>query len=263
MTAHLISAPVDMVAFNRWAAERGLVRRGSFDEGFALHILLSSTFGKGVLQPFRLFWSPRRRAASLYGYSDADQAALRHMAETVATPDCLEALDAQRLLSKPMRTEFSNDQRLGFDIRVRPVRRLHRDVAVDGGRTLTKGSEVDAFVVDVRDEPLAEDGGSRERSAARGQAIQAIYSRWLAERLGDAADVDIARCRLAAFRRTRAIRGEGPGPEGPDATLQGELTVKSPDAFSHRVRHGVGRHRAYGYGMLLLRPPARATAAGA
>ena len=54
MTTHLIHALINMRDFNRWAGERGLVQRGAFDEGYALHILLSAMFGKAVLQPFRV-----------------------------------------------------------------------------------------------------------------------------------------------------------------------------------------------------------------
>ena len=38
-------------------------------------------------------------------------------------------------------------------------------------------------------------------------------------------------------------------------TLQGVLAVQTAEPFVRRLREGVGRHRAYGYGMLLLRPP--------
>ena len=60
MTVHLIHAPLNMRKFSRWAGSRGLIRRGSFDAGYAFHVLLSAMFGKGVLQPFRLFASERR-----------------------------------------------------------------------------------------------------------------------------------------------------------------------------------------------------------
>jgi hypothetical protein len=43
-------------------------------------------------------------------------------------------------------------------------------------------------------------------------------------------------------------------PEGPDAILRGEFVVKDPASFAAVLTNGVGRHRAYGYGMLLLRP---------
>ena len=257
MNTQLIHLPVNMRLFNRWAADRGLVRRGTFDEGFALHILLSSTFGKGVMQPFRLFWSAGRPNASLYAYADQDAAALRELAADFATPDGLATLDLARLRTKAMRTEFSPNQRLGFDIRVRPVRRLHKTSVGPNGRGLNKGAEVDAFVAHVmREAP------GRKPTPASITRREAIYAEWLAERFGDAVQLDSNRCRLASFRRTRAVRGDGRGPEGPDATIHGELTITTPHEFSRQLRHGLGRHKAYGYGMLLLRPAASPTTAG-
>ena len=247
----MVLATLDMRGFNRWAAERGFVRGGTFDEGLALHILLSSTFGTGVLQPFRLFSSPRRTSASLYAYSGEDDEALAGMAATVAPPDCLSVLDVRRLRSKPMPEAFALKQRLGFDIRVRPVRRVNVDGRRADGSILRKGSEVDALVVHPGHEPRC--SPTSERSVTRREAV---YTQWLAERLDGAAVVHEADCRLASFKRTRTVRGDGPGPEGPDATLHGELTVSNPDEFVRRLRHGVGRHKAYGYGMLILRPPA-------
>ncbi len=251
MTAHMLAQPVDMRAFNRWAADRGFVRRGTFDEGFALHVLLGSTFGRSVLQPFRLFHSPRSRRASLFAYADADASSLRRMSDTVATPDCLDVLDTKRLRSKPMRTDYARDQRLGFDVRVRPVRRQHKDSRDERGRTLRGGSEIDVFAAALARESSPDTVRPGQSTVRRENA----YIRWLAERFDGAAEIRESVCRMVAFRRTRAVRGDGLGPEGPDATIHGELTIRKPDEFARRVRSGVGRHRAYGYGMLLLRPP--------
>ena len=55
-----------------------------------------------------------------------------------------------------------------------------------------------------------------------------VYVDWLAERLAGVADLDASKCSLANFRRSRARRGKGRGPEGPDATLHGELLVRNP-----------------------------------
>ena len=251
---YLIHAPLDMRAFNRWAGQRGLLRRGAFDPDFALHILLSAMFGQRALQPFRLFWSGRRRSASLYAYADTGHAALQEMAAAVAPPDCLTALRPAALCSKPMPSAFTAGRRLGFDLRVRPVRRLRRDLRdTQLHATVTEGREVDAFRLYVMHRFP---DGWRERGGAarqRGVSRESIYTSWLAERLAGAANLE--ECRLASFSRSRAVRGDGRGPEGPDATLQGVLTVHESDAFARRLRDGVGRHRAYGYGMLLLRPP--------
>lgn len=256
---HLVHAPIDMRAFSRWAGERGLLRRGSFDPDFALHVLLSAMFGKRVLQPFRLFWSERRPSAALYAYADVGQEALREIAATVAPPDCLASLSPTGLRSKPMPSAFATGRRLGFDLRVRPVRRLRRDLDDNQtGRVVVQGREIDAFRLAVLQQFP---DGWRDRGAHAKQSgvnRESIYSAWLAERLTGAATLE--ECRLASFSRNRAVRGDGRGPEGPDATFHGILTVGASETFARRLREGVGRHRAYGYGMLLLRPPNRPAA---
>ena len=40
----------------------------------------------------------------------------------------------------------------------------------------------------------------------------------------------------------------------PDVTFRGTLQVTDPDRFHALLARGVGRHRAFGFGMLLLRP---------
>ena len=256
MTLHLIQAPLDMRKFSRWTGSRGLMRRGAFDAGYAFHILLSAMFGKGVLQPFRLFASERRASATLYGYADVDVTELRHTADAVATPDCLDVLDPERMRSKRMPSHFERARRLGFDLRLRPVRRLRRDLAdAQVGHSLSKGAEVDAFRVEVIRRFPSGWANSDEAAEKAGITRQSVYAEWLSERFGDA--VAVEQCRLIAVNRTRAVRGSSGASEGPDAILQGTLAVSNEETFAGILRNGVGRHRAYGYGMLLLRPPTR------
>ena len=261
MKLHLVHAPLDMRSLSRWAGCRGLMRRGGFDSGYAFHVLLSAMFGNGVLQPFRLFASERRRSAALYGYSAVDDTELRQTADAVAPPDCLDVIDPRRVRSKVMPLDFELGRRLGFDLRLRPVRRLRRELTDSQlGSPLSKGSEVDAFRLElVRRFP----SGWRDSGVTAGEKAgvtrEAVYGEWLSERLGGAAAVE--QCRLAAFARTRAVRGGSGGPEGPDAVLHGTLEVRDEQSFLKILSSGVGRHRAYGYGMLLLRPPGRPVAA--
>ena len=247
--------PLDLQALGRWAGRRGLLRRGVFDEGYALHILLSSVFGRGCLQPFRVFRPSRGRMGTLYAYSGMDQEALRELAAVTAPPDCLEPIGLDSLLTKLMPARLETGQRLGFDVRVRPVRRLGRDLEDSQSKSvLRKGSEIDAFRVELLHRSP---NGWRDRKSEETAGIrrEQVYTTWLAERLAGAADIDLASCRLAAFRRSRTIRGNGLGPEGPDAVLHGECVIGDADEFSDRLRRGIGRHRAYGYGMLIARPP--------
>ena len=53
--------------------------------------------------------------------------------------------------------------------------------------------------------------------------------------------------RRDASRRLRWV-------EGPDTVMSGELQTSDPDAFARLLARGIGRHRAFGFGMLLLRP---------
>ena len=261
MTTHLIHVPFDMRAFHRWVGERGLIRPGAFDSGFALHILLSGVFGPAALQPFRLFASERRRAASLYAYTDVDGDSLRRTARDVGTPECLAILDPAKLRSKAVPESFEPERRFGFDVRVRPVRRLRCSLRdPQSGRVLSPGAEVDAFrIAAIRRFPngwnVHSDHGAPEGGGALRGRRDEIYTEWLVDRFGGAASIESGECRLAAFQRSRAVRGNGSGPEGPDATLHGILTIRDADAFAQLLRRGVGRHKAYGYGMLLLRPP--------
>ena len=252
---NLVRVPIATNALARWAGERGWVRRrggvAAFDEGRALHHLINEVFGPGALHPFRLLVPPRRASGYLYAYSALHGEALRAAAAAHALPDHLRVLYPDRLESKPMPDIWRVGQRLGFDLRTRPVRRLRCDLDTRSGK-ICKGKEIDAFLLEaLRQSPTARDG-----MAGENRTREAVYLDWLAERLGPAATLVSSASRLARFRRVSVAR-EGHGIEGPDATIHGTLAVTNPGAFAALLARGVGRHRAYGYGMLLLRPPNR------
>ncbi len=254
MTAvHLVRVPVDTGRLARWAGERGWSGSNGavFDEGRALHHLVTEIWGPRVFPCFRLLVPSRRHAGNLYAYSAMDAEALRPAARAQALPEHLQVLRLEGLESKPMPADWCAEQRLGFDLRTRPIRRLRRDLNSSNG-TVRAGREVDAFLVEaLRDHPDAPDG-----METGGRTRQEVYLDWLSERLAPAARLDRSASRLVRFRRRRVAR-EQRDSEGPDATVHGILTVAAPSKFSALLMRGVGRHRAYGYGMLLLRPPGR------
>ena len=259
MTTNMVYLPLDWNAFCCWTGNRKLIGHGVLDEGFALHQLLSSVFGKSVLQPFRLFHPSRAPTATLYAYSDQGQDDLRDLAGVVGPPDCLNVLKVGELLTKPMPKHFREGQRLGFDVRVRPIRRLGHDLRdSQSGRVLRKGREIDAYRLELLHRSPNGWRNAGERAGKSGISREYVYLNWLSERLADVAHVDERNCRIGDFRRSRALRGDGKGPEGPDATLHGECVIRDPTGFAARLRKGVGRHRAYGYGMLIVRPPGTA-----
>ncbi len=243
MTLHLLELPLSLKALHYWAGVRGL---GS-DEGAALHHLLGETFGPAALQPFRLMVAPRARSGTLYAYADTDAETLRGHARASLTPAQAAVIDLDQLRSLPRpASAWAAGQRLGFDLRLRPVVRLASGLTgtdENGANvSLRKGAEVDAFLVAVL----------RNRPTTR----ECAYLDWLAARLAPAAVLDPAASHLASFQRTRVTRNRR-RIEGPDAVVHGTLTIADPAAFAALLARGVGRHRGYGYGMLLLRPPQR------
>jgi len=245
---NLIRLPVNMPELNRFAESRALVRRGVLDEGLMLHHILSETFGPGTLQPFRLMVAHGQRRATLYAYTGQDADVLQKTAEVVATPDILTVLDISALAAKPLpKQAFTTGKRLGFDIKLRPVVRLHKE-----SKEARAGAERDAFQLEAScDHP-----DSRGAMAKSGRTRAVVYMDWLTARLGKAATLERETTRLTSFQRVRALRG-GKIIEGPEAILHGTLRIDDPAAFSDMIRKGIGRHRSYGYGMVLLRPPQR------
>lgn len=233
---HLVSLPIDLRHLRQWAARRGL----GLDEGKVLHHLLTETFGRGALHPFRLMVAPRAARGTLYAYAQSDADALRRTARETGLPDALLICNPSSLASKAMPTIWNEGRHLGFDLRARPVRRLRRAMG-----KFRKGAEVDAFLVEALrrfpEAPPKSDGVNREE----------VYREWLADRLAGAATVP--HVRVARLERDTTERG-GSKLSGPDVTFHGRLVVTDGAVFADCLARGVGRHAAFGYGMLLLRP---------
>lgn len=250
---YLIRAVLKVEDLARWSAERGLVQRDrivkGFDEGRALHHLLDELFGPRIIRPFRLLVSPGGYTANLYGYSEQSHDQLREAAANHGLPEHINVIQPTGIKSKLMPSNWRQGQRLGFDLRVRPVRRLKSPLN-DGDSSFRAGAELDAFLVEALRMHPGDDKGMTNEARSR----ELVYLEWLEARLDEGAAIDRDATRLANFRRTSISRGSS-GPEGPDAVFHGALTVKNPHRFKELLSHGIGRHRAYGYGMILLRPP--------
>lgn len=240
--ARLTPNPARLVAFA--ASARALPSGG--DLGYAIHLALRRALGATAPQPFR-FVEP---SGYLYGYV-LDREALQAAAAAPATSPEIEAarvalaLDSLKL--KPMPSSWRAGSRYGFEVRLRPVRRVGKDK-----RSVDRPGEHDAFGVAVRGLPREAWPAPRE-----------VYLEWARERLTASGARMLADAHLSAMTRTEVARRRHDGSgvrsriDGPDVTVAGTLEVMEPDAFASILARGVGRHRAFGFGMLLLRPPTR------
>jgi CRISPR system Cascade subunit CasE len=276
---HLVRTRIDARALNLFAARTGTL---DDDLGYALHLALRRRFGPVAPQPFRLAEpeAAHPHHPRLLGYVP-DPAALE-MPPTLPDPDGdwsdgadLAAIFPQPFEAKEMPADWPVGTRLRFEILLRPVRRhgpKARAARRDAGRTdgldrpLRTGSagrtgslEFDAYELAVEALDRADPKPARSE----------IYASLLAERLDRAATVEAGSLALLRFRRSRVLRGAhskaggksgagrggtGRGIEGPEALMSGRLAVSDGPAFADLVARGVGRHRAFGFGMLLLRP---------
>jgi CRISPR system Cascade subunit CasE len=231
--SHLVHFHVNQRAFGVWAAKRGLSGRGEFDAHHAMHVLLSALFGKGMLQPYRLF-QQRMGPWSVYGHSAMSAEELAKNAELVGTPEMLSVIELGDMRGKRLPAEVEAGRRIGFEIRLSPT-------------TRADGREQDAWVSRMKQAAPA-DGELLERPAL---TREEAYGAWFARRLAGAAELEVVR--MTAFRQASMLRS-GKRFTAPETVLQGTLRVTDPDAFRTLYENGIGRGKAYGFGLLLLRP---------
>ena len=232
---HMIRAEINVRDFQRWMGMRRLQ-----DPDHAMHCLLVESFGKDLApKPFRVMTPRGGSQGCLYGYGNADAEALREAAAIYADPLQTGIIPADRIESKPMPEKWEAERNLGFEIRIRPIVRPTKNVESRPGR------ECDAFQLE------AERYEKRDMPRSREQ----VYYEWLARQFENRGGARLESTTLQSFQRTRAVRKQRSRySEGPDALMRGTLTVTDGSAFAKLLAGGVGRHRAYGYGMLLLRP---------
>ncbi|WP_313316090.1 type I-E CRISPR-associated protein Cas6/Cse3/CasE [Pulveribacter sp.] len=249
---HLLHLQPDARLLAAWMARhQARHTRQSTDLGDALHGLLRAALGTHAPQPFRYLDEHR----GLLAYTGLESQAFEaHVAS--ADPLAAQALGLcladgrQGYRLRPFPNQWAPGHELNFDVRVRPT--------VRGAK-----GEQDAFL-----HAVAQAGGPQGAPLQR----EAVYAEWLrqhlsarqgAERQPWQGAVELLDVRLRGFarsnvlRRTQAQAGqerEGKAVEGPDAVLTGRLRVADTAAFAHLLARGVGRHRSFGFGMLLLQP---------
>ena len=233
---YMIRADIEVRKFQRWMGSRRLQ-----DADHAMHCLLTECFGPDLApRPFRAIFPRGGAMGTLYGYGTADADALRDAVGTYACPLQSQIIPVDRLDGKRMPGEWPAGKRLGFEVRIRPIVRRTRQAYSRPGK------EYDAFQIEADQYPKGAMPRSREE----------VYRDWLGSRFDTRGGAKLESVSMQSFQRIRAYRKRNAArySEGPDALMRGVLTVDDGAAFSKLLADGVGRHRAYGYGMLLLRP---------
>jgi CRISPR system Cascade subunit CasE len=230
-----------------------------------LHALFAALFGAAAPKPFAVSGrsgpgggDPAR--LPVLAYSAQPLAALQALAEATAQPPAWQAVRWDQAADKPMPAAFPVGLVLGFDVRACPVVRLARGAATrDHAGCTTPGAEIDAYLA-AKGRPDADPAADRQQ----------VYRDWLRDQIDRGGGAVARSVEVQALRRSPVFRrGSRPAEdhagqnalkrtarafERPDVTFSGLLEVTEPAAFAATLARGVGRHRAFGFGMLLLRP---------
>jgi CRISPR system Cascade subunit CasE len=224
-----------------WAARHRLLDKEG-DLGYALHALLHAAFGEQAPQPFRYLSADQ----GLLAYTHLDATGLAQLV-ALADPEVAAALGLGQTRKhggmnvRPFPKQWAMGHTLGFEVRVRPI--------IREGKT---GRERDAFLAAAE----KAQGGVLDRGE--------VYVQWLRDALARQAGAELVDARMTRYQQLGVTRKSQKGSAhdvrhsclvaGPDAVLTGQLRVADSQAFAQLLAQGVGRHRAFGFGLLLLRP---------
>lgn len=231
---------------------------GQVDLGYLVHAQLGELFRE---EPPRLFALPHMHRAEprtgaaleVLGYSTAPGPTMLERARQFASARHWSALVDEEVHSKPMPRSWAHGQEVGFELRACPVVRTRR--LRDGGGRSERPRELDAFLARVEANPQAPLGTLNREE---------IYLDWLRQRFAEVPGVALEAARVCAIRRARLVRRNHATErtsttlERPDVIMRGRLRISDPATFPELLGRGVGRHRAFGFGMLLLLPPTEA-----
>jgi len=241
---YMIELNFNLEKLIRFARNNGIMDKRDEDFGYCAHAWLSSAFGKLAPKPFRFFNTSRRgrrmgSGARMYIYTTNSPKGLKKHARTYAAPSTISAVDINDLdNAKKMPEKWEKGQRVGFEALVLPV-------------TRKDNKEKDIFLRRLEAENDDDNPVTREKA----------YIQWLEKQLLGAAK--LGNSRLESYRLTnilRRSRANGSKKSNllsvrrPQALIKGELRVLEGERFSKLLARGVGRHRAFGYGMFLLKP---------
>jgi len=245
---HLHSIAIDSMAATGLARRQRLIDgRGARDDGYITHAVLAAALGDASPSPFALEHEldPRRvveRDVIAIAYSPLSLDEMMRRADeehgrVIAWDRC-----QTRAVCPPEAGAV-----VAFTARVAPIVRSRAASPDREQHGRGHGREMDAFIAEcVR--------VGRGRRVSR----EDVYRGWVQLQLGDAAEVagfEVRDARVAVAVR-RGYRGaehrERYYMSLSTAVLRGSLVVRDTAAFYAVMRRGLGRHRSFGLGMMLV-----------
>lgn len=227
---HLLRIPVHAPRLLRFAHAHGITQP---DEtlGYTLHAWFAALFGEQAPKPFRHL----DRRGEVLGYARLPATELLARAQAFAAPQAWAALDVEGVASKPMPIEWRQGQRLRLEVLACPVSRKEDE-------------EKDVYL------------RALDRMGTNTPPRAEVYRQWFMSQWGEALRLEQVELlgminRSPLLRRSRKSGNQLRQVERPQALFGAEAIVNNGPAFAEKLARGIGRHRAFGFGMVLLAPP--------
>lgn len=202
------------------------------DNGYAVHSCLAEVFREDAPAPFAIVGS-NGKLLEILAYSDQPKEELVENAKTYSMPLAYECIDWEAFHSKPMPLLAAGTV-CDFSIRMCPVSRSSKEK-----------KELDVFLSKV----LSKESQQTDRMK--------VYCRWFSKLLKEKEAADCLDVRVEGFRLATLERRDSGRVlkrlKRPDVSFAGTLSVKDSKLFLEAIRKGLGRHKAFGFGMLLLK----------
>ncbi|MCS6997389.1 MAG: type I-E CRISPR-associated protein Cas6/Cse3/CasE [Casimicrobiaceae bacterium] len=227
---HLVRIPVRLPELMRFARSQRIPFHDE-DLGYTLHAWLVALFGAQAPKPFRFF----ERRSEVLGYARVTAESLKTHAQVFASPEAWAALEVDALASKPMPSSWHVGQRLRLEVLACPVSRKDDE-------------EKDLFL------------RALETLGAAAPARSEVYRTWFVAQWHGVMELEHTelrglQARVRMLRRAHRAEGRLRSVERPQALFSAQGVILDGVRFSECLARGIGRHRAFGLGMILLSPP--------
>lgn len=238
MGLSMIRMPVDVRALRIYAT---MTRTGDDDGCYALHHAMRKRWGDTAPQPFHAVLSGPE--PHVVGYME-DPEALK----VVSHDPHLEAIFPEGTLSRPVALPEIAGGTYSFRVRTRPLIRYGKRIA-------------DMIEKETGRRPFPEMCAVQATRLRTGEDVDTteVCRGWLEKRLEGAAT--LATFSLLDYVAQPVLRSTH-GPAGPrtfpgsTAVMTGTIVIDDPTAFATLIAKGIGRHAAFGYGLMLIAPAA-------
>lgn len=234
MTFSMVHIELKTPALVSWAR---VGKHSLADVEYLVHSAMRLSFGKSAPQPFEVF-DNGDKTLKVLGYSDSSGEELKEEMVFCAEPLLMSVIPPETIHSKAMPSYWVKERTFGFRVRCCPISRRSEE----NGRII----ERDAFLA------------ACERAPGEKIDRESVYGEWLSDRIASFKGAEIIDMQMKAFRlrefRRRDEKRKIQHMTRPEVIFDGILKVVESSGFASMLKDGIGRHKAFGFGAILLRP---------